>query len=115
MARVMLVQPWNFHDEGVVHDDLLNEWRNAPYSIVLLATMLRSEGHEVCVIDLIERLITKRGDLQAMLFQLEREIRAFKPDVFGVGFFSIHYFEVQKLVKFARTACRRAGLSPTFI
>src|SRR5665213_4399874 len=106
MARVMLVQPWNFHDEGIVHDDLLNEWRNAPYSIVLLGTMLRQQGHQVRVVDLIERLITNRGDLRVTLNHLEDEIKSFKPDVFGVGFFSIHYFEVQKLVQFARDVCK---------
>src|SRR5258708_25769714 len=115
MARVMLVQPWNFHDEGIVHDDLINEWRNAPYSIVLLGTMLRSQGHEVRVVDLIERLITNRGSLRRTLDQLGDEIWDFQPDVFGVGFFSIHYFEVQKLVTFARDMCRRAGLRTTFI
>ena len=56
MARVMLCQPWNFHDEGVVHEDLSNQWRCAPYSLVMLATLLRSKGHTVEVVDLIERL-----------------------------------------------------------
>ena len=55
MARVMLCQPWNFHDENIVHDDLANEWRSAPYSLVMLATLLRSKGHSVRVVDLIER------------------------------------------------------------
>ena len=115
MARVMLVQPWNFHDEDVVHDDLINEWRNAPYSIVLLGTMLRSQGHQVRVVDLIERLITNGGNLVLTLDHLADEIRAFKPDIFGAGFFSIHYFEVQKLVQFARGVCRRAGMPTVFI
>jgi anaerobic magnesium-protoporphyrin IX monomethyl ester cyclase len=115
MARVMLVQPWNFHDEDIVHDDLVNEWRNAPYSIVLLGTMLRGQGHHVRVVDLIERLITNRGSLGRTLDRLGDEIRDFKPEIFGVGFFSIHYFEVQKLVQFARDVCRRAGLQTRFI
>jgi len=115
MARVMLLQPWNFHDEGIVHDDLLNEWRNAPYSIVLLGTLLRKQGHQVRVIDLIERLITNRGDLPRTLNNLEEEMKTFKPDIFGVGFFSIHYFEVLKLVQFARSVSKRLGLSTTFI
>lgn len=115
MARVMLVQPWNFHDEGVVHDDLINEWRNAPYSIVLLGTMLRDQGHEVRVVDLIERLITNRGNLRRTLDRLGDEIWDFRPDIFGVGFFSIHYFEVLKLVQFARDMCRRAGVRTKFI
>lgn len=115
MGRVMLVQPWNFHDEGVVHDDLMNEWRNAPYSIVLLGTMLRDKGHDIRVVDLIERLVTGRGDLKTTLERFSDEIRAFKPDIIGIGFFSIHYVEVQKLVRLCRDVCRRAGLSTTFI
>src|SRR5262249_51184634 len=115
MARVMLVQPWNFHDEGVGHEDLINEWRNAPYSIVLLGTMLRDQGHEVRVVDLIERLITNRGNLRRTLDRLGDEIWDFRPDIFGVGFFSIHYIEVLKLVQFARDMCRRAGVRTKFI
>lgn len=111
----MLVQPWNFHDEGIVHDDLINEWRNAPYSLVLLGTMLRGQGHEVRVVDLIERLVTNRGDLKVTLDRLAYDIKDFKPDVFGVGFFSIHYFEVRTLVQFARDVCWKAGLQTSFI
>lgn len=115
MARVILVQPWNFHDEGVVHDDLVNEWRPAPYSLVLLGTLLRQQGHTVKVIDLIERLVTNRGDLKRTLEQYADEIRAFKPDILGIGFFSIHFIEVQKLVRLSRDVCRKAGLPTVFI
>jgi radical SAM superfamily enzyme YgiQ (UPF0313 family) len=115
MARVMLVQPWNFHDEGVVHDELENEWRPAPYSLVLLGTLLRQKGHGVKVIDLIERLVSNRGDLKLTLRQYEDDIRQFKPDILGIGFFSIHFIEVQKLVQLSRQACTRAGLPTVFI
>lgn len=115
MARVMLVQPWNFHDEDVVHDDLENEWRPAPYSLVLLGTLLREKGHTVKVVDLIERLVTNRGNLKVTLEQYADEVRAFKPDILGVGFFSIHFIEVQKLVKYSREICSKAGLPTVFI
>ena len=115
MARVMLCQPWNFHDEGIVHDDLENEWRCAPYSLVLLATLLRRQGHTVAVVDLIERLVTNRGDLPGTLDQYADRIREFQPDIIGMGFFSIHYIEVQRLVRFSRGVCERAGLRTTFI
>ncbi|MCU1385427.1 MAG: hypothetical protein JWL71_4124 [Acidobacteria bacterium] len=115
MARVMLCQPWNFHDENVVHDDLENEWRCAPYSLVLLGTLLRKQGHDVCVVDLIERLVTNRGNLDATLEQFADQIRRFQPDIIGMGFFSIHYVEVQRLVRFARQVCTKAGLRTTFI
>lgn len=115
MAHVMLVQPWNFHDEDVVHNDLENEWRPAPYSLVLLGTLLREQGHTVKVIDLIERLVTNRGDLSLTLRQFADEIRAFKPDILGMGFFSIHFIEVHKLVQFSRQVCKQAGLPTVFI
>jgi anaerobic magnesium-protoporphyrin IX monomethyl ester cyclase len=115
MARVMLCQPWNFHDENVVHNDLENEWRCAPYSLVLLATLLRKQGHTVCVVDLIERLVTNRGKLERTLGQYADQIRRFRPDILGMGFFSIHYVEVQKLVQFSRQVCEKAGLKTTFI
>src|SRR5258708_34002512 len=90
VARVMLCQPWNFHDEGVVHDDLENEWRCAPYSLVLLATLLRRQGHTFAVVDLIERLVTTRGDLPGPFDQDAHPIRDFLPALIGQGFFSIH-------------------------
>jgi radical SAM superfamily enzyme YgiQ (UPF0313 family) len=115
MARVMLCQPWNFHDENIVHDDLANEWRSAPYSLVMLATLLRSKGHSVRVVDLIERLVTNRGDLDLTLTQFGNEIRTFAPDILGVGFFSIHYLEVQKLVQYVRRICEKARLKTVLI
>jgi anaerobic magnesium-protoporphyrin IX monomethyl ester cyclase len=115
MARVMLCQPWNFHDENVTHDDLENEWRCAPYSLVLLATNLRKHGHTVDVSDLIERLVTNRGDLDRTLAEFDHAIRAFKPEILGMGFFSIHYIEVQRLVRFARSVSKKAGLRTVFV
>jgi radical SAM superfamily enzyme YgiQ (UPF0313 family) len=115
MARVILVQPWNFHDEDVIHDDLMNEWRPAPYSLVLLGTLLRQNGHQVKVIDLIERLVTNKGDLPLTLRQYEDELTQFKPDILGIGFFSIHFVEVHKLVQLSRRICRKAGLPTLFI
>lgn len=115
MARVMLVQPWNFHDENVVHGDLENEWRPAPYSMVLLATLLRKHGHTVCVVDLIERLVTNRGDLRRTLGEYETQILEFRPEILGIGFFSIHYMEVQRLVRFSRRVCKAAGLRTAFV
>jgi radical SAM superfamily enzyme YgiQ (UPF0313 family) len=115
MARVMLCQPWNFHDENVVHEDLANEWRSAPYSIVMLGTLLRSKGHSVRVVDLIERLVTNRGDLDLTLEQFAAEVRSFAPDILGVGFFSIHYVEVQKLVQLVRRVCQKARLKTVLV
>jgi radical SAM superfamily enzyme YgiQ (UPF0313 family) len=115
MARVILCQPWNFHDENVVHEHLDNEWRCAPYSIVMLATLLRSKGHTVKVVDLIERLVTNRGNLGLTLSQFADEVRTFAPDILGIGFFSIHYVEVKRLVQLVRQVCEKARLKTVIV
>lgn len=115
MANVMLVQPWNYHDEGVEHHDLSKQWRNGPYSLLLLATQLRKHGHRVELVDMIRDLVVMRGNVEAMLADFRRRIVEFQPDIMGFGFFSIHYFEVKRAVQEARQACLGAGLKPIFI
>jgi len=115
MARVMLVQPWNYHDESVREHDLANEWRNGPYSLLLLATELKQRGHEVRVCDLIRDLVVYQGKVEGTLRKFEAKIERFRPDIIGFGFFSIHYFEVQRAVEHARRACERARLKTIFI
>ncbi len=115
MAKVMLVQPWNYHDEGVADQDLSRQWRNGPYALLLLATQLKHHGHPVRVIDLIRDLVIHRGSVEATLAGLGEQIRAFKPDIIGFGFFSIHYFEVKRAVEHARRVCDEIGLKPVFI
>ncbi len=115
MAKVLLAQPWNYHDEGVEKHDLAQEWRNGPYSLLLLATQLRKHGHEVLLVDMIRDLVVFQGNVARCLQKLADEITAFHPDIIGFGFFSIHYFEVKKAVETARRACERAGIHPLFI
>lgn len=115
MTKVMLVQPWNYHDEGVREHDLSRQWRNGPYSLLLLATQLRKHGHDVRIVDMIRELVVLKGDVDGCLYALRQQIHEFKPDVIGFGFFSIHYFEVKKAVAAARSACAEIGLKPIFI
>lgn len=115
MARVILIQPWNYHDEGVVEHDLSQEWRNGPYSLVLLATQLRRAGHEVRVVDMIRDLVVLKGDVEACLRSMGNAIRSFRPDIIGFGFFSIHYFEVKRAVAEARRVCESSGIDAMFI
>jgi len=115
MARVMLVQPWNYHDEGVAEHDLSKQWRNGPYSLLLLATQLKKHHHDVLLVDMIRDLVVLKGDLGACLTKLTDDIKQFKPDIIGFGFFSIHYFEVKKAVEVARGACKQIGLKSMFI
>lgn len=115
MAKVMLVQPWNYHDEGVEEHDLANEWRNGPYSLLLLATQLKAKKHDVLIVDMIRDLVVMKGDVDACLSGLARQIRSFRPDIIGFGFFSIHYFEVKRAMEVARKACEDSGLKTMFI
>ena len=115
MSKVMLVQPWNYHDEGVKEHDLSQEWRNGPYSLLLLATELRKQKHEVMVVDMIRDLVVLKGDVEACLEKFSESIRQFRPDIIGFGFFSIHFFEVRRAVQVARQTCDKIGIQPLFI
>lgn len=115
MTKVMLVQPWNYHDENVPEHDLSHEWRNGPYSLLLLATILRDCGHQVVVVDMLRDLVVLRGKVEACLNQLSGNIEQFRPDIIGFGFFSIHYLEVREAVSVARQTCTRIGINPIFI
>jgi radical SAM superfamily enzyme YgiQ (UPF0313 family) len=115
MSKVMLVQPWNYHDEGVQIHDLSQEWRNGPYSLLLLATQLRKHDHQVMVVDMIRDLLAGSGNVELCLEKLSDAIQSFRPDIIGFGFFSIHFFEVQKAVQVARSTCCKIGIHPIFV
>jgi radical SAM superfamily enzyme YgiQ (UPF0313 family) len=109
------VQPWNYHDEGIKVHDLSHEWRNGPYSLLLLATQLKKHNHQVVIVDMIRDLVDLKGEVEACLAKLSESIHHFKPDIIGFGFFSIHYFEVKRAVEVARKTCEKAGIQPIFI
>src|SRR5512143_1287885 len=90
MARVMLVAPWNYHNEKVKIHDFSQEWHNAPYSLLLLGTILKTKGHEVTLVDLDRDLINWRGDVNAILAKFSEAIGVFRPDVIAFSFFSVH-------------------------
>ena len=115
MSKVMLVQPWNYHDEGVRVHDLSQEWRNGPYSLLLLATQLRKHNHQVMVVDMIRDMVVLKGNVQSCLAKFAESIRQFRPDIIGFGFFSIHFFEVQKAVQVARRTCGEIDIQPILI
>lgn len=115
MARVLLVRPWRFQDQGVAVQDLSQQWRNAPYSLVLLATLLRSKGHDARILDMERNLIHARGDLDVCLALLHTEIAAYKPEIVGVGFFSVHFLEVVQLTAALRKAASTVGYAPLLV
>lgn len=73
--RVMLVQPCNYHDVGIKTHDLAHEWRNGPYSLLLLATELKNHDHAVLVVDMIRDLVAQHGDVDAGLSIFASSIR----------------------------------------
>jgi len=115
MAKVLLVQPWIYQDEFVKDHDLAHEWRNGPYSLLLLASQLRKNGHQVLIIDMSRNLVVLNGELEACLAKFSDSISNFKPDIIGFGFFSVHYLEVKKAVEVARRICAKIGIKPLFI
>ena len=75
MAAVMLVQPWNFHDEGVAEFDPAHEWRNGPYNILLLATILNRNGHQAMVVDLARDIVSAKGNADACLARVNAGVK----------------------------------------
>ena len=114
-TRVLLFQPWNYHDENNVNYDPGKSWRNGPFNIALLATVLNSHGHNARIVDLEPYLLTVKGDVEATLEFAERQISEFKPDIVGVTFFSVHYLEVKRLMQRLRAATEKLGLNSMFI
>lgn len=115
MARVLLVTPWLYTDENVVSHDLSHEWRNGPYSLLILAAQLLKNGHSVQIADLACSLVKCNGNVTACLQLFEQQIVAFRPEIIGFSFFSVHYFEIQKALNFSKSVCEANSLSPLFI
>ena len=100
MAKVLLVHPWNFHEEGINYTpkQLQQIWRNAPLGLVLLATELQNAGHDVKICDLERNLIVNGGDIDQALMQLKNLIENETPDFIGITILSIRYIEAQRII-----------------
>lgn len=115
MSRILLISPWRYQDEGQTNCDLSRDWRNGPYSLLLLGTILSQKGHGVSLVDLQRDLVVNKGDLQKSLNDCANTIRKFKPDIIGISFFSVHVLEVRKIITMVRETCTRAGLKPLLV
>ncbi len=115
MRRVLLVQPWNYHDENVPNQDLSSQWRNGPYNILSLATYARRENIEVQCLDLQPVCVRGQGKADACLRQLSSHIESFRPDIIAVSFFSYQLVEAKTIAHHCRELCRTRGLSPSII
>jgi len=101
MASVALINPWNFHEEGIAYrsEQLMHIWRNPPMGLVLLATELCEVGHDVTICDLERDLVVNGGDLQATLAGLRKSLEKIQPDFVGVTILSVRYLEAQRIVE----------------
>ena len=115
MAKVLLINPWRFQDEGKADYDPQREWRNGPYSLLLLGTLLKGAGHQVRLADLARDLVGLGGDLSVVLAKLYRDLEDFRPDLIGCSFFSVHFQEVRKLVALLRWKCQKLGIQPLLV
>ena len=115
MKKIMLVRPWNYHDEGVGEHDLSREWRNGPYNLLCLATQLRNSGISCRLVDLEPVLVAVHGEVSRCLEYLYYEINTFRPDIIGVSFFSYQFLEVDRIVKYIKTVCHKNRLEPVLI
>ncbi len=114
-SRILFIQPWNYHDEDVCDYNAEHAWRNAPYNIVLLATICNKAGHEARILDLQRNLVVRLGQVNKCLVDIDEAIENFHPDIVAVSFFSIHYFEAKQVVERVRQASERLRISPILI
>lgn len=112
MKKVMLIQPWNYHDEGIANHDLSREWRNGPYSLLCLGTQLREQGVPVLIIDLQPVLVLNQGLVEFCLNYLQSEIVKFQPDIIGISFFSYQFIETKLIVEYIKNICCKNDISP---
>lgn len=113
--RILFVNPWNYHDENIKEHDLSQEWRNGPYSLLLLATLLKNEGHDVIVEDMHRNLVKNAGDVEQTLLNLQQSLSEFLPELIAFSFFSIHYFEVKQTVEYIKKILKELDISPYLI
>ena len=98
ISRVLLIRPWRSEDEGVANYNASNQFRNGPYSLLLLATILRNHNHNVCVLDLEYELVRLSGDILKCREKLEETIVQFDPEYIGIGFMSVQYSTVIQIM-----------------
>jgi len=116
MAKVLLLQPWQFRSERHKANPY-GAWRNGPYSLVLLGGILKKEGHEVKIVDLECVLHSPQcsNNPDILLSMLDNIVKDFTPDIVGVSFFSIHWVEVKRMVQSLRNSFKKYGIQPLLV
>ncbi len=90
--RVMLINP---PIDQVLEDGNANPvtsflfYNSAPLGILYIAAVLEQAGHEVAVIDAAAQLLNVEGTA--------REVEAFRPDLIGIGSFTVTFETCKKL------------------
>lgn len=102
MKRIMLIQPWNYHDVSRINSDISSTWINGPYNLLCLSSYLRANRIPVLLVDLKEKLIHFQGNLSKCLNHLKKEVQSFEPDIIGVSFFSYQVCEAKEIVSYIK-------------
>ena len=113
MKRILFINPWNYHEENKKYypEQLQYIWRDPPYGIVSLATLLQKEGYDVLIADLERDLVIKEGKLENVLKDLEELIIDFQPYLIGLTILSVRYPEARKIIKLCDKIRKARGLS----
>ncbi len=115
MSTILLVQPWNYHDEGIKSHNLYQSWHNGPLSLLQLATQLRKSGHKVSILDMRRDLIYFKGKIHNCILKLSKTIKEIQPDIIGVSFYSVHFLETKRIVLTIKKICRESKMAPLLI
>ncbi len=117
MAKIALIQPWNFHDEDRAYtaEQLSRIWRNAPLGLCLLGAEAGKRGHEVEVMDLERELIRHQGNVDATLRAFRERLVRFEPEVVGVGIISVRFQEALRVLEVCGEVRRASGRRFTLV
>lgn len=116
MAGILLIAPYFHSDIG--HNRYQSDQENPmpPYGIILLGTLLRDAGHPVRVLDLHRDIIVEhKGDENACLDGVADVLRAMRPDIVGISFFTYLLPEAARIISHVRKTTRQIGIEPIFI
>ncbi|GAB6161233.1 radical SAM protein [Desulfothermus naphthae] len=115
MKRILLVQPWNYHDKEISYNDLSTQWRNAPYGLVSLTTFLKKHNVPVKLLDLQPIMVRNKGSLSICLKHIKKELTEFNPDIIGISFFSYQAVEAKTIVDYIRKISRKLNKKPILV
>jgi radical SAM superfamily enzyme YgiQ (UPF0313 family)/SAM-dependent methyltransferase len=115
MKKILLIHPWNYHDENIVCHDFSQEWRNGPYSLLCLATVLKKHSIPVELLDLQPIIVASGGNPDEARHAIRLKIQNYHPDIIGISFMSYQFIEAQKIVAEIRQISAQIEITPFLI